>query len=148
MSLYLITVHSSVPQGSILGPMLFSVCIKRLSTILLIHTITHHSFADDLQLQISAPPDRISELLHSMQSCMSYVEAWTTANMLRLNISKTKLIRVTSKRTKHLHSLAASISVSNALIPFIHFVKNFGFTLYCHLNMNEHVSTIALTCYF
>ena len=36
---------------------------------LLFHTITHHSFDDDLQLQMSAPHDKISELLHSMQSC-------------------------------------------------------------------------------
>ena len=47
------------------------------------------SFADDLQLQMSAPPDRISELLHSMQSCISDVKAWATANMLKLNDSKT-----------------------------------------------------------
>ena len=42
-----------------------------------------------IQLQMSAPPDRISELLHSMQSCISDVKAWATVNMLRLNDSKT-----------------------------------------------------------
>ena len=59
--------------------------------LLLTHTIIHHSFADDLQLQMSAPPDRISELLHSMQSCISDVEAWATVNMLKLNDNKTEL---------------------------------------------------------
>ena len=49
----------------------------------------HHSFADDSQLQMSAPPDRIFELLHSMQSCISDVAAWATANMLKLNDNKT-----------------------------------------------------------
>ena len=39
-----------------------------LSTIIDSHSITQHSFTDDLQLQMSAPPDKISELLHSMQS--------------------------------------------------------------------------------
>ena len=63
--------------------------IKPLSAIIDSHSIIHHSFADDLQLQMSAPQDRISELLHSMQSCISDVKAWATVNMLRLNDSKT-----------------------------------------------------------
>ena len=57
-------VYSRVPQGSELGPMLFTMYIKPLSAIIGSHSIIHHSFADDLQLQMSAPPDRISELLH------------------------------------------------------------------------------------
>ena len=97
---------------------------------------------------MSAPPDRISELLHSMQSCISDVKTWATANMLRLNDNKTKLMLVTSKRTKHLHSLPTSIAIGNAQIPFKKSVKNLGFTLDCHLTMNAHVSNIALTCYF
>ena len=96
---------------------------------------------------MSAPPDRISELLHSMQSCRSDVKAWATANMLRLN-DKTELMLVTSKRTKHLHSLPTSISIGNAQIPFKQSVKNLVFTLDCHLTMNAHVTNIARTCYF
>ena len=69
--------------------MLFTLYIKPLSAINDSHSIIHHSFADDLQLQMSAPQDRISELLHSMQSCISDVKAWATANMLKLNDSKT-----------------------------------------------------------
>ena len=58
---------SSVPQGSVLGPMLSIMYSKPLSAISDSHFIIHHSFVDDIQLQMSAPPDRISELLHSMQ---------------------------------------------------------------------------------
>ena len=122
--------------------------IKPLSAIIDSHSIIHHSFADDLQLQMSTPPDRISALLHSMLSCISDVKAWATANMLKLNDNKTELMLVTSKRTKHLHSLPTSITMGNAQIPFKKSVKNLGFTLDCHLTMNAHVSNIAQTCYF
>ena len=141
-------VHSGVPQGSVLGLMLFTMYIKPLSAIIDSHSIIHHSFADDLQLQMSATSDSISELLHSMQSCISDVKAWSTANMLKLNDSKTELMLVTSKRSKHLHNLPTSITIGNAQIPFKQSVKNLGFTLDCHLTMNAHVSNIARTCYF
>ena len=68
--------------------------------------------------------------------------------MLKHNDNKTELILVTSKRTKHLHSLPASITIGNAQVPFKQSVKNLGFTLDCHLTKNAHVSNIARTCYF
>ena len=83
-----------------------------------------------------------------MQSCISDVEAWATVNMLKLNDNKTELMLVTSKRTKHLHSLPTSITIGNSQKTFKKSVKNLGFTLDCHLTMNAHVSNIAQTCYF
>ena len=68
--------------------------------------------------------------------------------MLKLNDNKTELMLLTSKRTKHLHSLPTSITIGNAKIPFKMSVKNLGLTLDCHLTMNSHVSNISRTCYF
>ena len=135
-------VHSCVPSGTVLGPIPFTMHNKPLSAIVDSHSIIHHSFADDLQLQMSAPPDRISELLHSIQSIT------TTANMPKLNDNKTELMLATSRRTKHLHNLPTSITIGDAQIPFKQSVKNLGFTLDCHLTMNADVSNIARTCYF
>ena len=50
-------------------------------------------------------------------------------NMLKLNDSKTELMLVTSKRSKHLRNLPTSITIGNAQIPFKQSVKNLGFTL-------------------
>ena len=121
---------------------------KPLSAIIDSHSIIRHSFADDLQLQIYAPNDGISELLHSIQSFMGDVDAWTTANMLKRNDNKTKHMLVTSKRTKHLHNLPTSITIGNAQIPFKHSVMNLGLTLDCHLTICAHVSNISRACYF
>ena len=137
-------VHSVVPQGLVLGPMLLTMYTKPFSTIIDSHSIIHHSYADDIQLRISAPPDGISELLHSMQSYISDVKTWETASMLKLNDNKKELMLVTSKRTMHLHSLPTSITIGNALIPFKQSVKNLDFTLDCHLTMNAYCSDMLL----
>ena len=141
-------VHSGVPHGSVLGPMLFTMYIMLLSAIIDSHSIMHHSFADYLQLQMSAPPNRISELLHSIQSCICDVNAWETANMLKHNDNKTERMLVASKRTRHLHNLPTSVTIGNAQIPLRQSVNNYGLTFVYHLTMNAHVSNIARTCYF
>ena len=141
-------VHSGVPRGSVHGPILFTMYNKPFSAIIVSHSIIHHSFADDVKLLMSAPPDRISELLHSMQSCIGDVKAWKTANMHKLNDRKTELMLVTSKRSTHLHSLPTSITIGNVQIAFKQSVKKLGFSLDCHLIMNAHVSNIARICYF
>ena len=68
-------VHSGIPQASVIGPILYSMYIKTLSAIIDSHFIKHHSFAYDLQLHMSAPPDKMSEILHFLQSCISDVKA-------------------------------------------------------------------------
>ena len=122
--------------------------INTLSAIIDSHYIIHHSFADDTQLQMSAIPDKISELFHSMKSCICDVKAWATGNVLKLDDNKTELMLVTSKGTKHLHNLPTSLSIGNVKIPLKLSVNNLDFVLDCHLSMNAHVSNIARTCYF
>ena len=90
--------------------------IKPLFVIIDSHSIMHHSFADDLQLQVSAPLDKISELHHSTQSCISDAKAWATAKMLKLNDNKTELMLDTSKRNKQLHNLPTSITIQSIML--------------------------------
>ena len=117
--------------------MLVSMYIKPLSAIIDSHSITHHSLADDLQLQMTVHPDKISELLLSMQSCISDVKAWATENMLKLN-DKTELMLVTPKRTNHLHNVPISITIGNAQIPLRQSVNNLAFTLDILLRMHMY----------
>ena len=112
-----VPVHSGAPQGSVLNPIIFTMHTKTLSSIIVSHSIIHHSFADGLQLLMSIPTDKICELLHFMHSCRSDVKVWATSNMLKLNDNKTELMLVTSKRTKHLHNLPTSITI--AMLKFL-----------------------------
>ena len=66
---------------------------------------------------MSAPPERISELLHSMHSCIGDVKAWATAKMPKLNDNMTELKLVTSKKNRHLHNLPTSITIGMLKFP-------------------------------
>ena len=78
-------VHSGVPQGSVLGPILFTMYIKPLSAIIDSHSIIHHSFADDLQLQMSAPLTKYP----SYFTVCSYVYVISMLGQLRACINLT-----------------------------------------------------------
>ena len=54
------------------------------------HSVLHHSFADDTQLQKSAPPQQVDELIQSMQQCVHDIKSWTTQGKLKLNDDKTE----------------------------------------------------------
>ena len=77
------------------GPMFFSMHIKLLSNIMDSHSTTLYSFADDLRLYMS-PPDKTSQLLPSMQSCISDMNAWAIIDMLMINGNKADQLLVIS----------------------------------------------------
>ena len=69
-----------VPQGSVLGPVLFVLYTTPLSEIIANHPVNHQLFADDTQLQKSTPPNDVQSLKHDLQSCTDDIKAWMCNN--------------------------------------------------------------------
>ena len=66
--------YYGVPQGSVLGPILFVLHTQPLSKIIQHHSLCHHSFSDDTQLYISANLGQLQEIIRTSQSCISDVQ--------------------------------------------------------------------------
>ena len=67
----------------------FRSILSPLSAVIERHSILHHSYADDSQLQSSATPDRLPDLIDSMRLCIDDIKDWMTDNKLKRNEGKT-----------------------------------------------------------
>ena len=132
-----------VPQGSVLGPFLFILYTKPLTTLIRQHSISNQSFADDTWLHDSCRPDQIDTSVQSMQDCISDVKTWMTSNKLKLNDDKTECLLIDSNRTSLPNPQPTSIHIGGTDILFSLQAKNMGVTL----TMEKHVTNICRSAY-
>jgi hypothetical protein len=81
-----------VPQGSILGPLLFNIYLTGLRDIIISHGIDYVSYADDLQLMLQSSLDDLPSSLLKLGTCISDIKQWFSTSDLALNDRKTEFI--------------------------------------------------------
>uniref|UniRef100_A0A8C6TX04 Reverse transcriptase domain-containing protein n=1 Tax=Neogobius melanostomus TaxID=47308 RepID=A0A8C6TX04_9GOBI len=84
-------IHCGVPQGSILGPLLFSLYLLPLGLILEKHKVGYHFYADDLQIYMPLKSSSKGSL-NPLLDCIQEVKLWMEANFLSLNKDKTEIL--------------------------------------------------------
>ena len=139
-----------VPQGSVLGPILFVLYTTPLSDIIANHSVNHQLFADDTQLQKSAPLNEVTNLTKELNACTDNIKTWMTENQLKLNDDKTEalLFPFSSSLKPSTSPLPDSITLGSHNIPFSDSARNLGFILDSKLSMKKHIIKICQTAYF
>lgn len=136
-----------VPQGSVLGPVLFLLYSQPISEIVSHHSLSHHSYSDDNQLYKSDDISRLPSIIRSSQLCISDIKAWMTNNKLQLNNDKTEMILISPKKFLNSNSTPQSVSLEGCEISLSTAVRNLGVTLDQTLSFDQHISSVCQTCY-
>ena len=130
------TLIHGVPQGSVLGPVLFLLYTQPFSQIIGKHWVSRSEFAGDRQLYDSVPPEQLDSLLTNIQSSVDDVKVWMTRNKLHLNEGKTEALLIDPNSP----NLPLSIEMGQNDIRFWRSVQNLGVTFDDKLSMKQRVS--------
>ena len=138
-----------VPQGSVLGPILYLLYTSPLSDIVKKFNLSYHFYADDSQLYLSFQPTILGGrdlAVFNIESCVNDINHWMMVNRLKLNKGKTELLVISAK---HLPGpLLHEISVAGETIHSVHKAKNIGTMFDSHFCFNDHVTNICKSSFY
>ena len=139
-----------VPQGSLLGPLLFILYSKQIETIALKYGLSVQLYADDSQLYIEL--ERTSDLYDEkvkIESCLKEIQVWMSTNYMKLNSSKTKLIVFNPPRSPFNVPLVNNyfhISFNETQLEESTSVVVLGSTLTPDFRLNSFINTKLKSC--
>ncbi|XP_064190191.1 uncharacterized protein LOC135254144 [Anguilla rostrata] len=113
---------TGVPQGSVFGPLLFSLYTQSLGPVISAHGLSYHCYADDTQLFLSFPPSD-TQVSARISACLRDIQSWMDNHHLKLNPGDTV---VSSSPT----------------------AKNLGVVMDNRLSLSQNITAVSRTCRF
>lgn len=130
-----------VPQGSILGPVLFCIYINDLPLCLEKDKTRCDLFADDSSVHVKAKT--IEEVEIVLQNSLNKIDIWCNANRVILNSSKTKSMVITTRQKHQLNTLSLKLSVNSSTIEQVREHRVLGIVLDQEMKWEVHIRSLC-----
>lgn len=135
-----------VPQGSVLGPVLFIIYLLGLRDVISPHNIKYVVFADDIQLFVSASPHELPQIILRLQTCIIDLRNWLSTRRLTLNSIKSDLILLGQPRALN-KCIFPGIQVCDSFITPRETVRSLGVHLDSTLSLDFHINKIRAAAF-
>ena len=139
-------VRFGVPQGSVLGPILFLLYTFDVPRLIESHGLSSHSYADDVQLYGHCSPAESTALELRLSRCLDDVSAWMSSNHLQLNTAKTEVLWCATARRRSQFPMSALRVGDDFIFPSAS-VRSLGAYLDRDLSLSTHVTRVVSGCF-
>jgi len=137
-----------VPQGSVLGPLLFTAFISPIARVADRHNISQRQYADDTQVFMKFTNASVAAQVDNMQACLAELCQWFLSNGLAINPDKSEAIVMSTAQRSRRTNIVSSIDVAGHSVPISKSLKLLGVKLDEHLTFNEHVNNTCRAAFY